>query len=129
MRHTSTLESEGVCAQPKIFRERQCVCFGSWLCKNAAALRRRRMSISPSVVLVVKISQAYSAAIDFGKLFSSSFDFLSFHTSRVKNGPDALEMGCLRFPDSELRTSREVRFGAARAQMAQPKAVMARSRS
>jgi hypothetical protein len=58
------------------------VAFGSWLCKNAAALRRRRMSISPSVVLVVKISQAYSAAIDFGKLFSSSFRFFEFSHSQ-----------------------------------------------
>src|SRR5712675_208089 len=44
--------------------------------------------------LVVETSRACSAAIDFGKLFSSSFDFLSFHTARVANGPDALEMRC-----------------------------------
>jgi hypothetical protein len=33
--------------------------------------------------LVVEASRACSAAIDFGNLFSSSFDFLRFHTARV----------------------------------------------
>jgi hypothetical protein len=56
-------------------------------------------------LLVVEISQAYSAAIDFGKLFSLSFDFLSFHTARVKNGPDAIEMGCLRYPQKQTSVS------------------------
>jgi hypothetical protein len=34
--------------------------------------------------LVLETSRACSVAIDFGKLFSSSFEFLSFHTARVK---------------------------------------------
>src|SRR5271156_3362009 len=33
--------------------------------------------------LVVETSRACPVAIDFGKLFSSSFDFLSFYTARV----------------------------------------------
>src|SRR4030088_971551 len=33
--------------------------------------------------LVVEASWAWSVAIDFGKLFSSSFNFSSFYTARV----------------------------------------------
>src|ERR1700674_1315306 len=36
--------------------------------------------------LIVQASWACSVAIDFGKLFSSSFNFSSFYTARVKNG-------------------------------------------
>jgi hypothetical protein len=41
--------------------------------------------------MVVETLLACSVAIDFGKLFSSSFGFLSFYTARVKTGPDGLE--------------------------------------
>jgi hypothetical protein len=40
--------------------------------------------------LVVETSWARPVAIDFGNLFSSSFDFLRFHTARVKLGPQAV---------------------------------------
>jgi hypothetical protein len=33
---------------------------------------------------VVETSQACSVTTDFGKLFSSSFDFLRFHTARIE---------------------------------------------
>src|SRR6266436_1165411 len=36
--------------------------------------------------LVVEASWAWSVAIDFGKLFSSSFNFSSFYTARDKTG-------------------------------------------
>src|ERR1700680_739597 len=42
--------------------------------------------------LIVQASWACSVAIDFGKLFSSSFNFSSFYTARVnryQNGPSA----------------------------------------
>jgi hypothetical protein len=70
------------------------------LCKNATAPRWRRMNIPPSVVSVVQTSRACSIAVDFGKLFLSSFDFLSFHTARVKNGS---------WVTSELRASSPTR--------------------
>src|SRR6266404_2710414 len=44
------------------------------------------MGIPPSAFLVVEASWAWSVAIDFGKLFSSSFNFSSFYTARDKTG-------------------------------------------
>jgi hypothetical protein len=58
--------------------------FGSWLCKNATALRWRGISIPRSVISRRRNFVGLFGAINFGKLFSSSLDFSSFHTARVK---------------------------------------------
>jgi hypothetical protein len=59
------------------------VSYGSWLCKNATTLRWRRISIPPSVISRRRNFVGLFCAIDFGKLFSPSLDFSSFHTARV----------------------------------------------
>jgi hypothetical protein len=48
--------------------------------------------------LGLETSRACSVAIDFGKLFSSSFDFLSFHTARVIFGSRAIRLRGLLYP-------------------------------
>jgi hypothetical protein len=40
---------------------------------------------------VAETSRACSVVMDFGKIFWSPFDFLSFYTARIINGPDGLE--------------------------------------
>ena len=60
------------------------------------------MSISPSVVSGRLNFVARSVTIDFGKLFSSSFDFLSFHTARVKVRSPGVQPASRLYP--QLRT-------------------------
>src|ERR1700686_4365341 len=54
--------------------------------------------------LIVQASWACSVAIDFGKLFSSSFNFSSFYTARVNRA--ILSVGRLLPVRPQLRTYR-----------------------
>ena len=56
--------------------------------------------------LVIETSRGCSVAIDFGKLFSSSFDFSSFYTARVKTGSRGPAPGLLLCPQQWTSTAR-----------------------
>src|ERR1700688_1358966 len=61
--------------------------------------------------MVVGTSLASSVAIDFGKLFSSSFGFLSSYTARVMNRLDALKMRCPLFSRKQTCIGRSPKVG------------------
>jgi len=65
------------------------------------------MKIPRDVVLVVETTRTFFVAIDFGKLFSSPFNFLSFHTARVKIGHGPAHERCPLCPQEGtfLRTA------------------------
>jgi hypothetical protein len=56
--------------------------------------------------LVVEASCAWSVAIDFGKLFSSSFNFSSSYTARVKLGSEGSETRLPLYPRDQTSPTR-----------------------
>jgi hypothetical protein len=88
--------------------------FGSWLCKNATALRWRGKSIPRHVISRRRNFVGLFGAINFGKLFSSSLDFRLFEFSHSQGQKAPFDLGSATsglFLSTDIaRPARPVRF-------------------